>query len=404
LLSVGLFFLVILSGLLGQQVMDENFAPIFVWIIWWVGFSFFTAFVGNIWPLVNPWKILFEWAEGFVRWVGFKGGIELNEPYQASWGVWPALVLYAGFIWAETVFKGIAIPANVALVLYLYSALTWIGMVVFGKETWLQRGDAFSVFFSILAKFAPTEVRVSDPQLCKECSAPCQSAQGDCVDCYGCFAKAAPEERQVNVCPWAVGLSSTEEVSFDRLAFVIFLLASVAYHSLADSSLWISLFGSTFLSKTVGLIGVPLLFLAVYLGVIKLSQIFGTGYVPFRVLASAYVYSLVPIAIVYQVSHYYTYLLIQGQTIVRLVSDPFGWGWNLFGTADYKPNASFIDPNFVWYSQLALIIAGHVVAIYLAHVAALRLLKDPRLAMRSQYPVLGLMVLYTMFSLWLLSQ
>ena len=54
LLSVALFLLVILSGFLGQQVMDENFAPIFVWIIWWVGFSFFTAFVGNVWPLVNP--------------------------------------------------------------------------------------------------------------------------------------------------------------------------------------------------------------------------------------------------------------------------------------------------------------------------------------------------------------
>ena len=404
LLSVGLFLLVTLSGLLGEQVMDENFAPIFVWIIWWVGFSYFTAFVGNIWPLVNPWKFLFEWADRFARWAGLEGGIELNESYPASWGVWPALVLYAGFIWAETVFKGIAIPANVALVLYLYSVLTWIGMLLFGKETWLQRGDAFSVFFSILAKFAPTEVRVSDPERCKECSAPCRSAQGECVNCYECFARAAPEDRQLNVRPWAVGLSSTEEVSFDRLAFVIFMLASVAYHSLADSSPWITLFGSTSFSKTVGLIGVPLLFLAVYLGVIKLSQIFGMGYVPFRVLASAYVYSLVPIAIVYQVAHYYTYLLTQGQTIVRLVSDPFGWGWNLFGTAEYKPNASFIDPNFVWYSELALIIAGHVIAIYLAHVAALRLLGNPKLAMRSQYPVLGLMVLYTMFSLWLLSQ
>jgi hypothetical protein len=404
LLSVALFFLVILSGFLGEQVMDDNLAPIFVWIIWWVGFGFFTAFVGNIWPLVNPWKILFEWAERFARWVGVKRGIELNEPYPASWGIWPALVLYAGFIWAETVFKGSAIPANVALVAYLYSVLTWTGMVVFGKKTWLQRGDAFSVFFSILAKFAPTEVRVSDPQLCKECSATCQTVQGECVDCYDCFAKAAAGDRQLNVRPWAVGLSSTEEVSLDRLGFVIFMLASVAYDSLADTSLWATLFGTTFLSKTLGLIALPLLFLAVYLWVIKLSQVFGLGYVPFRRLAAAYVYSLVPIAIAYQAAHYYTYLLIQGQTIIRLVSDPFGWGWNLFGTADYKPNAGFIDPNFVWYSQIVLIIAGHVIAIYLAHVGALRLLKAPRLAMRSQYPVLGLMVLYTMFSLWILSQ
>jgi hypothetical protein len=404
LLSVVLFVLVILTGLLGQQVIDDNLAPIFVWVIWWVGFSFFTAFVGNIWPLVNPWKSLFEWAERFARWVGVKNGIELNEPYPASWGVWPALVLYAGFIWAETVFKGSAIPANVALFALLYSGLTWTGMVAFGKETWLQRGEGFSVFFSILSKFAPTEVRVSDPELCSECGATCQTTEGGCVDCYECFGRAAPEDRQLNVRPWAVGLSFTDEVSLDRLVFVIFVLASVAYHSLSESSLWATLFGITPIPKTLGLIALPLVFLAVYLGVMKLSEIFGFGYVPVRRLAVAYVYSLVPIAIAYQVAHYYTYLLIQGQTIVRLVSDPFGWGWNIFGTADYRPTANFLDPTFVWYSQIALIVAGHVIAIYLAHVAALRLYRDPKLAMRSQYPVLGLMVLYTIFSLWVLSQ
>jgi hypothetical protein len=403
-LSVALFLLVILTGLLGQQVMDDNLAPIFVWVIWWVGFSFFTAFVGNVWPLVNPWKILFEWAEQLACWVGVKRGIELNEPYPANWGVWPALLLYTGFIWAETVFKGSAIPANVALFALLYSALTWTGMVAFGKETWLQRGEAFSVFFGILSKFAPTETRVSNIELCKECGAICQSAQVGCVDCYECFGRAAPEDRQLNVRPWAVGLSFTEEVTLDRMVFVIFVLSSVAYHSLAETSLWATLFGINRISQTLGLIALPLLFLAVYLGVMKLSQIFGFGYVPLRRLAVAYVYSLVPIAIAYQVAHYYTYLLIQGQTLVRLVSDPFGWGWNLFGTADYRPNAGFIDPTFVWYSQIALIVAGHVIAIYLAHVAALRLYRNPKLAMRSQYPVLGLMVLYTIFSLWVLSQ
>src|SRR3954453_14964264 len=67
LLSVALFVLVILSGLLGRQGPDSNLAPTFVWIIWWVGLSFFTAFVGNLWPLVNPWKVLFEWTDVLVR-------------------------------------------------------------------------------------------------------------------------------------------------------------------------------------------------------------------------------------------------------------------------------------------------------------------------------------------------
>lgn len=52
LLSVALFVLVILSGFFGQQISSSNFAPTFVWITWWVGFSFFVAFVGNVWLLV----------------------------------------------------------------------------------------------------------------------------------------------------------------------------------------------------------------------------------------------------------------------------------------------------------------------------------------------------------------
>jgi hypothetical protein len=80
------------------------------------------------------------------------------------------------------------------------------------------------------------------------------------------------------------------------------------------------------------------------------------------------VYSLVPIAIAYQVAHYYTYLLIQGQGMISYVSDPFGWGWDLFGTADYEIKIGVVDAAFVWYSQVALIVAAHVIAVYLEGV------------------------------------
>src|SRR5215213_2726329 len=190
LLSVVLFLLVILSGLLGQQAPSLNFAPTFVWIIWWVGLSFFTAFVGNIWPLVNPWKVLFEWAEGLARALGLKRGLYVGAPYPASWGVWPALALFAVFVWIENDFEGSATPINIALLAILYSTFTWSSMSLFGKETWLRRGEPFSAYFGILAKFAPTEVRVIAPETCRECDA-CQAdeqaAKGECVNCYECF-------------------------------------------------------------------------------------------------------------------------------------------------------------------------------------------------------------------------
>lgn len=398
-LSVALFFLIILSGLLGRQTPEQNFAPTFVWIIWWVGLSFFTAFVGNVWPLLNPWKILFEWIDGAARRVGKR--LELHKPYLAGLDLWPALTLYAVFIWVELVFERSSTPLNIALLTILYSLLTWTGMVVFGKEVWLRRGEAFSVYFGILARFAPTEVRVTDPKLCDD---ECGTAGGQCVNCYECFARAAPEDRGLYVRPWAVGLGFAEPASSGRLIFIVFVLASVTYDSLLATPLWSELDGLAPVSRTLGTVALPLLFLVVYLGFVKLSQFYGGGYVPFRHLAAVYVYSLVPIAIAYQVAHYYTFLLIQGQAIFALLSDPFGWGWNLYGTAGYRIHAGLLDAAFVWYSQVALVVGGHVVAVYLAHVVALRLLRHPRLAIRSQYPMLALMILYTIFSLWILSQ
>lgn len=397
-LSVSLFFLVILSGLLGRHP-EENFAPTFVWIVWWVGLSIFTAFVGNVWPLVNPWKILFEWTDVLVRRIGKR-----LEPYPARLDLWPALMLYAGFIWVELVFEGASYPFDIAVLILLYSTLTWTGMVVFGKEVWLRRGEAFSVFFGVLARFAPTEVRVRDLRLCKRCTDACRTAGGRCVNCYECFARAAPEDRSLCVRPWAVGLAFAQPASPGGLVFVVFVLASVTYDSLLATPLWSGLQEVAPLSRTLGTVVVPLLFLSVYLGFVKFSQLYGGGYVPFRRLAATYVYSLVPIAIAYQVAHYYTLLLNGGQRIFPVLSDPFGWGWDLFGTAGYRIHAGFPDAAFVWYSQVALIIAGHVVAVYIAHVVALRLLRHPTLVIRSQYPMLALMILYTTFSLWVLSQ
>lgn len=402
-LSVALFLLVVASGLFGQQETDTNFAPVFVWITWWIGLGFFTALVGNVWPLLNPWKILFEWAELLVRRLGAKKGLQLREPYPASWGVWPALALYGAFVWTELIFEGTATPNNIAILALLYSIPTWSGMAVFGKETWLEKGEAFSVFFGIIARFAPTEIRTTDPEICRRCGADCRESRGECVDCHECFAKASPEDREFNLRPWAVGLGTAGGASLSQLIFVVFVLSGVTYDSLLPTPLWVNLQGIVSMPETLGLVAVPLSFLFVYLGFVKLSQLFG-GHGSFGRLAQTYVYSLVPIAVAYQVAHYLTFLFIQGQALIPLLSDPFGWGWDLWGTSGYVVNAALFDAAYVWYLQVALIVGGHLIAVYLSHLASLRFLRDPRLATRAQLPMLTLMVLYTVFSLWVLSQ
>jgi hypothetical protein len=126
--------------------------------------------------------------------------------------------------------------------------------------------------------------------------------------------------------------------------------------------------------------------------------------IPVRRLAGLFVLSLVPIALAYHLAHYLSYLAIVGQYLIPLASDPFGLGWDLFGTRLYRVDISIINARFVWFTSVIAIVAGHIVAVWLAHVTALRTFRDNRAALRSQVPMLFLMVGYTVLSLWILAQ
>ena len=412
-ISMALFGLVILTGLFGNQTAVLNLAPTMVWVIFWVGLSLFVALFGNLWALVNPLKVVFEWADGLLRRLGVDEGLEGEAPYPASWGVWPALALFSAFAWVELVFPGSATPRNIAFFALLYSSITWAGMSLFGKEVWLRNGDAFSVYFGILARFAPTEARTAGGKPSGNREARTSEDRGR-VNCYGCFARAVPGERELNLRPPAVGLLRPGAPPAGELAFMIFMLASVTYDGLLATPFWVSAmfflqasvgsFGAlgTMFFGTLGLVLVPFLFFALYAGFVKLCQALGGG-AGFGRLAGAFAYTLVPIALAYQAAHYSTLLITEGQNLFALLSDPFGWGWDLFGTAGYEVNVNVLGAAVVWYSQVALIVAGHVVAVYLAHLVALREAAGPKLALRGQIPMVALMVLYTVTSLWILS-
>src|SRR5205085_12033407 len=108
-------------------------------------------------------------------------------------------------------------------------------------------------------------------------------------------------------------------------------------------------------------------------------------------IARAFAYTLVPIAIGYHFAHYFTFLLIQGQYIIPLVSDPFGFGWNLFGTAGYRVDIAIVDARFAWVTAVIAILIGHIAAVYLAHVKAMRVLDTRLLAFGPQFPLPALL-------------
>ena len=74
------------------------------------------------------------------------------------------------------------------------------------------------------------------------------------------------------------------------------------------------------------------------------------------------------------------------------------------GTALYFVRIGIVDARFIWYASVIAIVSGHVAAVYLAHAMALRVFKEKRIALKSQYPMLMLMIGYTRVSLWIIAQ
>jgi hypothetical protein len=379
-----------------------------------VGFAYVSALAGNLWTVVNPWATLFGWAERLYRRAEPDDALTLGLPYPAWLGVWPAVGLFLAFAWIELISRAAIEPPLLALAIGIYSVVTWAGMFVFGRAVWLQHGDPFAGAFGVLARFAPTEFRVADPAVCARCPVSCRDRDGACVDCPECFGRARVDARELNLRPYGAGLLRPEAVSLSMTAFVLTLLSTVTFDGFTATPAWETLYdafapmlrgpGGWPGIGTVGLLAFPVLFLVVY-GAFSAGMARAAG-APGSVgaVSGAFVFSLVPIAIAYHLAHYFTYLLIQGQRIIPLASDPLGAGWNLLGTAAYQPDIGIVGARFAWYTAVTAIVVGHIVAVYVAHVIALREFPSPRRAIRSQYPMLVLMVGYTMVSLWILAQ
>ena len=414
-LSVALTVYVILGGLIGTERAALNPAPAAVYVAFWVGLSFFTALFGNLWALVNPWSAAWGFAENLADAVAPGRSLSRRLPWPARWGQWPAALVFAGFAILETVAAGAAGPRALGWILVGYTAYNFAGMFLFGRNVWLRHAEGFTVVYGFMARFSITEVRA--PQsVCAQCSSNglCSANADDCVDCYECYAAAPPEEREFNLRPPCVGLNRLGVVTPAVVCLVILLLSTVSFDGLSATPEWL-VFSTQFLlrfpvfggyiANLVGILGLPVVFGLIFTAACGLMMaLSGQSQPDSRQLLRLFVFSLLPIALAYHFAHFLGFLLVNGQRFIVLVSDPFGWGWNLFGTADAIINIGILSPVFIWYFSILVIIIGHVAGVYLAHVQALRAYPGRRSALLSQVPMLLLMVCYTGASLWIISR
>jgi hypothetical protein len=388
-LSVFALLLTILTGLFGTANPFGNFSMTFFWIVFMLGFAYLTALIGDVYALINPWRVICEWIERLRP-----GALRSRLPYPQWLGYYPALALYMALIWLELF--GHAAPRTLGIVLLAYSVLNIVGAALFGSEAWFRYGELFAVFFRLIGKVAPFEY-IADKR-------------------HG--SRSTIRLRQ----PF-IGLLEEPADHLSIVLFVLFMLSSTAFDGVHETLPWVQVFWKFIYPQLASFIQRPYLFfvdvyyywqwtmlwvspflyLALYVFFVWLMKmVVGSGR-SVRELSLQFAFSLIPIAIVYNVSHYYTLLVTELPAMLRLISDPFGFGWNLFGTAMMDSTPLIILADGVWHTQVGLILFGHIVSVYLAHLQALKLFPTGRHALRSQMPMLALMVLFTTAGLWILS-
>lgn len=344
-----------------DAIGNRNLAPLLLWVVFWLVVPFFGVIAGDIYSVLNPWR-------GLAGWLGL-GEREKREVVQ-RWGVWPATMLLFAFAWLELVYPDSAAPSTVGFAALAYTIYLLALIARVGRETALTVGDIFTPYNRLLSAISPWG----------------RNQQGRLVR-RGWL-------RALTVIPEWRGLTP----------FVIAMIGTVSYDGLSATRWWETAsgsFGATMLGSTtlmlalIGLIGA-----AYFLACVAAARLGGEG-VPAGRVAVRFAHTLVPIAFAYAFAHYYTLILFEGQQLISNISDPFGIGWDLFGTRNYKINF-FMGPIPVWYIQLGTIVIGHVAGVVLAHDRALADFRGLG-AVRSQYAMLLLMVLLTSLGLFILA-
>lgn len=340
---------------------EDGLAPVWFWIGVWVLVPILQYVFGDVWRRVNPFLVLGAWADRLR-------GARAPLAYPRRLGAWPAVVLLLVFIGVEVAAPGAQDARALAAFLAAYTALAFFGMLYFGSAPWLANAEVFTRTFAWWAAAAPRR-------------------RGG--------GWAAPGAR--------LGRLRVEETG--GIAFAVALLFGVNYDGLLATGIGrraAAVDGGALLV----LVGGFLAFLAVWHACVWAVRRAALSLDAHGDLARRFAPALLPIAVGYHAAHNVFYAWENLPRLVGALADPFGLGWSLapFAAAAERWPIAAEYAGWVAAAQVLLILAGHVVAVVVAHRLAFGAFPSRLQAVRGEVPLTLVMVVYTLAGLSILAQ
>ena len=396
-LGVFIFGVAIYAGLKGTVAPDRNASLTIVYVTAWLGFPIVSVFLGNVFSAFNPWQAISASIGRAFRLLSPEGPVHLKYPEKA--GRWPAAVGLVAFVWLELVYSqgsdvsaGV-MPHDLGVAGIAYSIYTFVMVAIFGRAAWFRNGEIFSVYFGMFGSLGKFEVRDGALGIRKFLAGSTRWVSGGEAG-----ARAASIAGSVAVIIASIGTTTfdgaQEGVFKGGVEWVFDRMVDIG----ASPTLALRTSGTVFMLISVGIVAL-----------IYLLGVRGMGTVPGgpdrKKLWTGFGHVLIPIAFAYLLAHYFSLVYYQEQAqFTYLLSDPLGTGTtDIFGTASSGVDYNGLSNQIIWYIQVAALCLGHVAGLVLAHDRAITYWGDYRLAARSQYWMLAVMVAFTCFGLFLLS-
>lgn len=336
---------------LGADRID-NPAVGFIYVWLWVGLVVVSLPFGQVYAATNPVRSLLAWRGATVRHTDDRGSRV------------PGAIALLAFLFLELV-----VPGGVTLPVLRAAAAIWLIWVLAGalrSTAWIGRAEPFEVYASTVARMSPWRRR------------------------DGVIHRLGPLR---NLASWAPPSGTW--------AVAVVLLGGTAFDALSNSAAWVRATQDSavpaWLLGTAGLLSAVGLVWALYaIGCRPLRD--GAS---LRATMDRYSTGLVPLVVGYCSAHYGTMFYLEGQRTAIWFNDPLGRGHNLFGFVEAAPDVTlFAFPAVVAWTQVLLIVGGHVLGVLVTHDIALR---APTVGTaRHQLPLLVVMVAFTVGGLLLM--
>jgi len=426
-----LFFFVIYAGLFGNQNPGRNIAPVLTWNIWWMSLIFFAFFLGQSWCTICPWMATPDFFNRL-----FARTPKLRWPKRFR-NVYLALLLFTAMTWVELVYDAPYNPALTAQMGLAMVVIATFSLIFFERKSFCRYGCMVGRVTGIFGTTGLLAFRRDDSKVCKSCESkacyhgnekglPCPTFEfmgamndnSNCTMCTECLHTCPHDNILVEWRAPFTDLLGPHRRRLDESVFLIAILGFSIFHGIEMVPFWReSIFDPfwTFLAETIFdpgflvtytflmLAFLALVFVVFWIFVFLSRRLSGNRVYTTRSFFITFAYITLPVSLAYHIAHNSLHFFYEGSKLVRLMSDPMGLGWDLFGSAD-MPLTMLIPMPILWALQIVCMVLGLFVSVGLVSQGARRLIGNRRQLLGAKIPLIMMLAVFSALCLWLLFQ